>query len=94
MRAAVLLGLILLFPAIADRAHAEIQPGRVLLAQRILSCGEQANTWYILYTGMKCNTRSPTEPDKCKSLMDNICTLADKCERAKAFCVKPPVVAK
>ena len=94
MRAAVLLGLTLvLFPP-SDRAHAETQPGRVLLAQRILSCGEQANTWYLLYTGMKCNTRSPTEPDKCKPLMDNICTLADKCERAKVFCVKPPVLAK
>jgi len=93
MRAVVLLilTLVLLPPGYA---HAEMLPGRILLAQRILSCGEQANTWYILYTGLKCNTRSPTEPDKCKPLMDNICTLADKCERAKVFCVKPPVVAK
>ena len=93
MRAAVL-GLTLLLLALPNYAHAEIQPGRVLLAQRILSCGEQANTWYLLYTGMKCNTRTPTEPDKCKPLMDNICALGDKCERAKVFCVKPPVVAK
>jgi hypothetical protein len=94
MRAAVLLGLTFALLSPPDYAHAEMQPGRVLLAQRILSCGEQANTWYILYTGMKCNTGTPTEPDKCKPLMDNICALGDKCERAKVFCVKPPVVAK
>jgi len=91
MRAAVLLTLTLASLAAPDHARAEIQPGRVLLAQRILSCGEQANTWYLLYRGMKCNTPSPTEPDKCKPLMDNICTLADKCERAKVFCIKSPV---
>jgi hypothetical protein len=87
MRAAVLLGLtlVVLLPlSPSDSAH----------AQRILSCGEQANTWYLLYTGMKCNTRSPTEPDKCKPLMDNICTLAEKCERATVFCVKHPAVVK
>ena len=92
MRAAVLLGLTLVLLAPPNDAHAEIQPGRVLLAQRILSCGEQANTFYLQYTGLKCNTRNPSQPDKCKPLMDSICTIAEKCERAKVFCVKPPVV--
>ena len=88
MRAAVLLALILALLAASDHAQAAEQPGRVLLAQRILSCGEQANTLYLQYTGLKCNTRSPTQVDKCKPLMDSICTLAEKCERAKPFCTK------
>ena len=88
MRAAVLLALTLVLLAASDHAHAAEQPGRVLLAQRILSCGEQANTLYLQYTGLKCNTRSPAQADKCKPLMDSICTLAEKCERAKPFCTR------
>jgi len=88
MRAAVLLTLTFALLAAPDHAQAETQPGRILLAQRILPCGEQANTLYLQYTGLKCNTRSPTQADKCKPLMDNICTLAEKCERARAFCIK------
>ena len=88
MRAAVLLALLLVSLAFFHRAQAETEPGRIVLAQRILSCGEQANTLYLQYTALKCNTRSPSQPDKCKPLMDNICTIAARCERAKVYCVK------
>lgn len=88
MQAAVLPALILALLAASDHTQAATQPSRILLAQRILSCGEQANTLYLQYTGLKCNTPSPTQADKCKPLMDNICALAEKCERAKAFCTK------
>ncbi len=100
MRAAVLLGSALLllalpgFLAFPGEAHAAMQPGRVQLAQRILSCGEQANTWYLLYAGTKCNTSTPIDPQRCKVLMDSICSLVEKCERAKVYCIKPPVVAR
>jgi len=88
MRAVVLLALILFSLAFSYYAQAETQPGRILLVQRYLSCGEQANTLYIQYTALKCNPRSPSQPDKCKPLMDNICAIAARCERAKVFCVK------
>jgi len=88
MQAAVLLGLTLVLISPPDYAHVEIQPGRVLLAQQIQSCGEQANTLYLQYAALKCNTASPSQPDKCKPLMTNICTIAEKCERARVFCVK------
>ncbi len=88
MRTAVLLTLALVLPAAFIPAHAATQQGRVLFAQRILSCGEQASTLYLQYTGLKCNTRSPSQPDKCKPLMTTICALAEKCERAKAYCIK------
>jgi hypothetical protein len=88
MRAVVLLALILVSLAFSHYAQAETEPGRIVLAQRILSCGEQANTLYIQYTALKCNTRAPSQPDKCKPLMDNICAIAARCERAKVYCVK------
>jgi uncharacterized membrane protein YoaK (UPF0700 family) len=88
MRAVVLLVLTLVSLAFSHLAQAETEPGRIVLAQRILSCGEQANTLYVQYTALKCNTRSPSQPDRCKPLMDNICAIASKCERAKVFCVK------
>jgi len=88
MRAGVLLALILVSLASSHHAQAETESGRIVLAQRILSCGEQANTLYLQYTALKCNTRAPSQPDKCKPLMDNICTIAARCERAKVFCVK------
>ena len=88
MRAAVLLALLLVSLAFSLRAQAETEPGRIVLAQRILSCGELANTLYLQYTTLKCNTRAPSQPDKCKPLMDNICTIASRCERAKVYCVK------
>ena len=88
MRAVVLLALILVSLASSHHAQAETESGRIVLAQRILSCGEQANTLYLQYTALKCNTRAPSQPDKCKPLMDNICTIAARCERAKVFCVK------
>jgi len=87
MRAAVLLALILVSLAFSQHAHAEKEPGRIVLAQRILSCGELANTLYLQYTALKCNPRAASQPDKCKPLMDNICAIAARCERAKLFCV-------
>jgi hypothetical protein len=90
MRAAVLLTLILFSLAFSYHAQAETKPGRIVLAQRILSCGELANTLYLQYTALKCNTRAPSQPDKCKPLMDNICMVAARCERAKLFCVNSP----
>ena len=87
MRAAVLLALILPSLAFSQYAHAEKEPGRIVLAQRILSCGELANTLYLQYTSLKCNPRAASQPDKCKPLMDNICAIAARCERAKLFCV-------
>jgi len=87
MRAAVLLALILFSLAFSYHAQAKTEPGRIVLAQRILSCGELANTLYLQYTTLKCNTRAPSQPDKCKPLMDNICSIAARCERAKLFCV-------
>ena len=86
MRAVVLLVLVSL--VFSHYAQAETQPGRIVLAQRILSCGEHANTLYIQYTALKCNTRAPSQPDKCKPLMENICSIAARCERAKVFCVR------
>jgi hypothetical protein len=86
MRAVVLLVLILVSLAFSYHAQAETESGRIVLAQRILSCGEQANTLYLQYTALKCNTRGPSQPDKCKPLMDNICAIAARCERAKVFC--------
>ena len=88
MRAVVLLALILASLAFSHHAQAETESGRIVLAQRILSCGEQANTLYLQYTAFKCNQRAPSQPDKCKPLMDNICSIAARCERAKVFCVK------
>jgi hypothetical protein len=88
MRAVVLLGLTLVSLAFSYHAQAETEPGRIVLAQRILSCGEQANTLYIQYTALKCNPRAPSQPDKCKPLMDNICAIAARCERARVYCVK------
>jgi hypothetical protein len=88
MRAVVLLALILASLAFSHHAQAETESGRIVLAQRILSCGEQANTLYLQYTALKCNPRAPAQPDKCKSLMANICTIAARCERAKVFCVR------
>jgi hypothetical protein len=88
MRAAVLLALILVSLAFSHHAQAETESGRIVLAQRILSCGEQANTLYLQYTAFKCNPRALSQPDKCKPLMDNICAIAARCERAKVFCVK------
>ena len=88
MRAVVLLVLTLVSLAFSYHAQAETEPGRIVLAQRILSCGEQANTLYIQYTALKCNPRAPSQPDKCKPLMDNICAIAARCERAKVYCVR------
>lgn len=88
MRTTVLLTLTLVLPAVSIPAQAATQQAPILFAQRILSCGEQASTLYLQYTGLKCNTRSPSQPDKCKPLMTTICTLAEKCERAKAYCIK------
>lgn len=88
MRAVVLLVLTLVSLAFSHPAQAETEPGRVVLAQRILSCGEQANTLYIQYTALKCNPRAPSQSDKCKPLMDNICAIAARCERAKVYCVR------
>lgn len=88
MRAAVLLVLTLVSLAFSHRVQAETESGRLLLAQRILSCGEHANTLYIQYTALKCNTRAPSQPDKCKPLMDDICAIAARCERAKVYCVR------
>ena len=88
MRAVVLLIPILVSLAFSHDAQAEKEPGRIVLAQRILSCGELANTLYLQYTALKCNTRSPSQPDKCKPLMDNICAIGARCERAKLYCVK------
>ncbi|MFL5324116.1 MAG: hypothetical protein ACJ8A4_07670 [Microvirga sp.] len=87
MRAAVLLSLMISL-AFSQHAQAETEPGRIVLAQRILSCGELANTLYLQYTALKCNTRAASQPDKCKPLMDNICAVAARCERAKLFCLK------
>jgi hypothetical protein len=88
MRAVVLLAVILVSLAFSHHAQAETESGRIVLAQRILSCGEQANTLYLQYTAFKCNPRALSQPDKCKPLMDNICAIAARCERAKVFCVK------
>jgi hypothetical protein len=88
MRAVVLLALILVSLAFSYHAQAETEPGHIALAQRIQSCGEHANTLYIQYTALRCNTRAPSQPDKCKPLMDNICTIAARCERAKVYCVR------
>jgi hypothetical protein len=88
MRAAVLLVLMLISLALSHDAQAGKDSGRIVLAQRILSCGELANTLYLQYTALKCNTRAPSEPDKCKPLMDNICAIGARCERAKLYCVK------
>jgi hypothetical protein len=91
MRAAVLLALLVSL-AFSQRTQAETEPGRIVLAQRILSCGELANTLYLQYTALKCTPRAvsqrdASQHDKCKSLMDNICAIAARCERAKLFCV-------
>jgi hypothetical protein len=88
MRAAVLLALILFSLAFSYHAQAKTEPGRIVLAQRILSCGELANTLYLQYTALKCHTRAPSQPDKCKPLMENICAIGARCERAKLFCVR------
>ena len=93
MRAVVLLVLTLISLAFSPHAQAETEPGRIVLAQRILSCGELANTLYLQYTALKCNPRAvsqrdASQHDKCKPLMDNICAIAARCERAKLFCVK------
>lgn len=88
MRATVLLTLALVLHAASSHAQAAMQQGHILLTERILSCGEQANVLYLQYTSLKCNTRAPSQPDKCKPLMTEICTLADKCERAKAYCIR------
>jgi hypothetical protein len=90
MRAAVLLALILVSLAFSQHAQAEKEPGRIVLAQRILSCGELANTLYLQYTTLKCNTRAPSQPDRCKPLMEHICSIGARCERAKLFCVREP----
>jgi hypothetical protein len=92
MRAAVLLALLVSL-AFSQRTQAETESGRIVLAQRILSCGELANTLYLQYTALKCNPRAvsqrdTSQHDKCKPLMDNICAIAARCERAKLFCVK------
>src|SRR5436309_3381644 len=50
MRAAVLLALLLVSLVFSHRAQAEAESGRIVLAQRILSCGELANTLYLQYT--------------------------------------------
>ena len=88
MRAVVLLVLILVSLAFSPHVQAETEPGRIVLAQRILSCGELANTLYLQYTALKCNTRTPSQPDKCKPLMEHICAIGQRCERAKLFCVR------
>jgi hypothetical protein len=88
MRAAVLLALLLVSLVFSHRAQAETESGRIVLAQRILSCGEHANTLYIQYTALKCNIRAAPQPDKCKPLMENICAIAARCERAKVYCVR------
>ena len=88
MRAAVLLALILFSLAFSYHAQAKVEHGRIVLAQRILSCGELANTLNLQYTALKCNTRAPSQPDKCKPLMENICAIGQRCERAKLFCVR------
>jgi hypothetical protein len=88
MRAVVLRALVLVSLAFSHHAQADTESGRIVLAQRILSCGEQANTLYLQYTSLKCNPRAPAQPEKCKSLMANICTIAARCERAKVFCVR------
>jgi hypothetical protein len=90
MRAVVLLVLILVSLAFSHHAQAATESRRILLAQRILSCGEQANTLYLEYTALKCNPRASSQPDKCKPLMENICSIAARCERAKVFCVNSP----
>ena len=88
MRAAVLLSLTLVSLALSHHAQAETEPGRILLAQRILSCGEQANTLYLQFASLKCKNSGQLQPDaKCEPLMAAICALADKCARAKAYCV-------
>jgi hypothetical protein len=87
MRAAVLLALLVSL-AFSQPTQAETEPGRIVLAQRILSCGELANTLYLQYTALKCNPRAASQNDKCRPLMDNICAIAARCERAKLFCVK------
>ena len=88
MRAVVLLVLILVSLAFSHHAQAEPERGRIVLAQRILSCGELANTLYLQYTALKCNTRTPSQPDRCKPLMEHICAIGQRCERAKLFCVR------
>ena len=88
MRAVVLLVLILLSLASSHHAQAETESGRIVLAQRILSCGELANTLYLQYTALKCNTRAPSQPDRCQPLMERICAIGARCERAKLFCVR------
>jgi hypothetical protein len=88
MRAVVLLVLTLVSLAFSHHAQAETEPGRIVLAQRILSCGEHANTLYLQYTSLRCNTRNPSQPDRCRPLMDNICAIAARCERAKVYCVR------
>jgi hypothetical protein len=88
MRAVVLLVLTLVSLAFSHHVQAETEPGRIVLAQRILSCGEHANTLYLQYTSLRCNTKSPSQPDRCRPLMDNICAIAARCERAKVYCVR------
>ena len=88
MRAVVLLILVLVSLALSHDAQADTKSGRIVLAQRILSCGELANTLYLQYTALKCNIRTTAQPDKCKPLMDNICAIGARCERAKLFCVR------
>jgi hypothetical protein len=88
MRAAVLLALMPFSLAFSYHAQAKTEPGRIVLAQRILSCGELANTLYLQYTALKCNTRAPSQPDRCQPLMERICAIGQRCERAKLFCVR------
>jgi hypothetical protein len=88
MRATILLTWALLLHAASSHAQAT-QRGHIVMAQiPIASCVDQAKAWYLQYTSLKCDTRSPTQPDKCGPLMTSICSLAAKCERAKAYCTR------
>lgn len=92
MRTSILLILALLVPAASNHAQATTQQGYTLLAQARTrlpaSCGEQANALYLQYTSLKCNTSNPPRPGQCEPLMARICALAEKCERAGAYCTK------
>ena len=88
MRPTVLLTLALILQVVSSQAFAATPDGRMLFAQRILSCGEQAATLHLQFTSLKCNPRSSLQSDSCKLIMTTICKLAEKCERAKIYCTK------
>lgn len=90
MRTTILLTLALLAQAASNQALASTEQSHTRLAQIILSCREQANVWYLQWIGLKCNTPNPSQRDRCRPLMDNICELAEKkrCEGARPYCLK------